>query len=76
MDIQQKADGKTEIVRQDYFYSVIADILEMMRGRFLIISSDKKLHRLYPAVLNYVNSKLPVIVGEVSDFDIFMTVKK
>lgn len=76
MDIQQKADGKTEIVRQDYFYSVIADILEMMRGRFLIISSDKKLHRLYSAVLNYVKSKLPVIVGEVSDFDIFMTVKK
>ena len=67
---------ENEVIRQNYDYIFLSDILEMIRGRCGIIHSDKKLYQLFISVVDYVNSCLPPIEGEVIDFDMFVTVKK
>ena len=76
MAIEQKQESKTEIIRQNYDYTFLSDLLEMIRGSCGIIHSDKNLHRLFTAVVNYVNLQLPDFEGEVDGFDIAITLKK
>lgn len=76
MNIEQKQENKTEIIRQNYDYTFLADLLEMIRGFCGVIHGDKKLHRLFTAVVNYVNLQLPDFEGEVDDVFVAITLKK
>lgn len=67
---------KTEVVKQNYEYTFLFDVLEMLRGTCCIIHTDKELSNLFMAIINYLNLQIPVIDDEIIDFSIAVTVKK
>ncbi len=74
MDNQKEV--KTEIVRHSYDYMFLLDIFEMLRGYCYFLHSDKKLSTLFTDLLEYLNSQIPNIEGEIIDYELFATVKK
>lgn len=69
------ADKKDKIIFQNYSYTFLADSLEMMRGNCVIIHSDKKLYKLFMAVVDYVNLQLPDVDEEITDINVALTLK-
>lgn len=45
----------------------------MMRGNCVIIHSDKKLYKLFMAVVDYVNLQLPDVDEEITDINVALT---
>ena len=70
------SSNKTEIIRQDYEYTFLCDLFEMIRGTCCIINIDKTLDRLFTDMTNYLNTRIPLIEDEITDFSIAVTVKK
>ena len=67
---------KTEIIRQDYDYTFLNDLFEMIRGTCCIINIDKNLNRLFTDMISYLNTRIPLIEDEITDFCVSVTVKK
>lgn len=59
---------KMKLIRQDYAFTVISEFIEMLRQNFCIISSDKQLNKLFTALADYVNSRLPDIEEDIADY--------
>ncbi len=67
---------ETQIIRHSYDYMFLLDIFEMLRGYCSFLHSDKKLSTLFTDLLEYLNSQIPNIEGEIIDYELFATVKK
>ena len=61
------------MIWQIYDYTFLSDLLEMIRGTCCVINNDKKLNSLFMPLLDYINSCVPDIEGEISDFDLTVT---
>ncbi len=68
--------ANTFTIRQNYDITFLADLLELIYSSCTIIYSDKELHRLFKAVIDYLDSRLPAVNGDIIDYELSLTVQK
>lgn len=68
---------ETFTTKQDYDLCFLYDILEMIKGTFSIIESDKQLYRRFMELFNYISTRLELpYEGEITDMYVLVAQKK